>query len=64
MDEQPTCLWCGLEVSDWGDTCNLVCYGKLTYAINMVTYLKDDDYPPKDLHLQPWAEALHNTQEG
>ena len=60
----PHCLWCGDEVAEDGDTCNLVCYGKLAYAINMVTYLKSTDTPPKDLHLQPWAEALNNTQEG
>ena len=63
MDEQPVCLWCQLEVSDWGDTCNLVCYGNAVQAINMVTYIHDDDFI-KDIHLQPWAEGLLNTQEG
>ncbi len=61
---ESVCLWCNSLVAEDGDTCNLVCYNNLTYVINMVTYVRDEDTPPKDMYLQPWYEALANTQEG
>jgi len=57
------CLWCGEIVAAEGDTCNLACYTAVFNALNVVRYLKDNDMV-NDLHLQPWAEALTNTQEG
>ena len=60
----PKCLWCSEDVPSEGDTCNLVCYSHITEAINLVTYIEDKDTPPKDMYLQPWYQALANTQEG
>ena len=57
------CIWCGCEVQENGDTCNLVCYGHAVEAINMVSYLEEED-SIKDMYLQPWYSALANTQEG
>jgi len=58
---EAVCLWCGEQVADEGDTCNLVCYENIFRAVNLAVYLQEDDTPPKDLYLQPWAiEGLTN----
>ena len=58
------CLWCGGKVAEPGDTCNLVCYENLYQAFKLAIYVESQDTPPKALYMQPWAEALLNTQEG
>ena len=62
--EFPYCLWCGHTVAEDGDTCNLACYTNLVNGIVVVTYLDENDTPPKDMYLQPWYTVLANTQEG
>jgi len=64
MGEQPVCLWCQLEVSEWGDTCDLTCYQNVGHSLTRSPYLRGEDVAPKDLYLQPWAEGMLNTQEG